>query len=641
MQHVRILRRQVVSTVAAAILMGAGWAGAAFGFEESPELKALVDAGKLPPVEKRLPKEPLVLTPLESVGTYGGTWRTATFGGGDSEIERSIGYTRLVRWNPEWTEVIPDLAKSVEVNDNATEYTFTLREGTRWSDGEPFTADDLVWWNENVLRNTKITPAAPDWLTAGGETVKVEKLADDKVVFKFAAPNGLFLMNMATVRGSDILAAAPAHYLKQFHKDFNPDGVNALVKAAGATDWVQLFNNKIGFPGRWRDLGRPTLDAWVLTAPYNGTTQVVAERNPYYAKVDTAGNQLPYFDRITIDVMQDTQAIILKAISGEIDMQNRFIETTDARTVIVQNQEKGGYGLFIARPAWSNALLITLNQTHKNPALRAVFSNKDFRIGLSYAINREELNQLIYAGQAKPYQAAPREGTALYDEKMATQYLEYNVDLANQYLDKAGLAKHDAEGYRLGQDGKRITFAIDALTGSPIQVDALEMIQRYWRAVGIDMQPRPAERSLIFSRLQNNENDGLGWVGGGGYDFLGLLDPKWYFPHEYESSFATAWGLYYQNPKDPNAQEPSPAAKKQMDLYRQVQEAPTLEKQLAAMKELLAITRDEFYVIGTNLEPDRVGIVKTNMRNVPKVIPSTSFYMTPGPAKPETFYYQQ
>lgn len=174
MQHVRILRRQVVSTVAAAILMGAGWAGAAFGFEESPELKALVDAGKLPPVEKRLPKEPLVLTPLESVGTYGGTWRTATFGGGDSEIERSIGYTRLVRWNPEWTEVIPDLAKSVEVNDNATEYTFTLREGTRWSDGEPFTADDLVWWNENVLRNTKITPAAPDWLTAGGETVKVE-----------------------------------------------------------------------------------------------------------------------------------------------------------------------------------------------------------------------------------------------------------------------------------------------------------------------------------------------------------------------------------------------------------------------------------------------------------------------------------
>ena len=640
MTEFAILRRRLVSAAALALVAGTCTIGAALGFEESPALKALVDAGSLPPIEERLPANPLVLTPLESVGAYGGTWRTATFGGGDSEIERTIGYTRLVRWNPEWTEVIPDIAESVEVNADATEYTFTLRAGTRWSDGEPFTADDLVFWNEHVLRNTEITPSAPAWLTAGGEPVKVEKIDDNKVVFKFAAPNGLFLMNMATVRGADILAASPEHYLRQFHKDFNAEGIDALVSAAGAADWVQLFNNKVGFPGRWRDLGRPTLDAWVMTSPYSGTTQVVAVRNPYYAKVDTEGNQLPYLDRITIDVMEDTQAIILKAISGEIDMQNRFIETIDARPVIVQNQEKAGYGLFIARPAWSNALLITLNQTHKNPALREVFSNKDFRIGLSHAINREELNQLIYAGQAKPYQAAPREGTELYDEQMATQYLEYDVALANEYLDKAGLTTKDAEGYRLGSDGKRITFAIDALTGSPIQVDALELIQRYWRAVGIDMQPRPAERSLIFARLQTNDNDGLAWVGGGGYDFLGLLDPKWYFPHEFESSYATAWGLYYQNPNDPNAEEPSEAAKKQMDLYRQVQQAPNVEAALASMKELLAITRDEFYIIGTNLEPDRVGIVKSNMVNVPDVIPSTSFYMTPGPVKPETFYYQ-
>ena len=560
-----------------------------------------------------------MLTPLESVGTYGGTWRTATFGGGDSEIERTIGYTRLVRWNPEWTEVIPDIAESVEVNADATEYTFTLREGTKWSDGEPFTADDLVFWNENVLRNTEITPSAPAWLTAGGEPVKVEKIDDYKVVFKFAAPNGLFLMNMATVRGADILAAAPAHYLKQFHKDFNPDGIDALVSAAGAADWVQLFNNKIAFPGRWRDLGRPTLDAWVMTSPYSGTTQVVAERNPYYAKVDTDGNQLPYFDRITIDVMEDTQAIILKAISGEIDMQNRFIETIDARPVIVQNQEKAGYGLFIARPAWSNALLITLNQTHKNPALREVFSNKDFRIGLSHAINREELNQLIYAGQAKPYQAAPREGTALYDEQMATQYLEYDVDLANEYLDKAGLTNKDAEGYRLGSDGKRITFAIDALTGSPIQVDALELIQRYWRAVGIDMQPRPAERSLIFARLQTNDHDGLGWVGGGGYDFLGLLDPKWYFPHEMRIELRDRLGALLPEPQRSERRGAERGGQEaDGSLPAGAGGADRRRRPLASMKELLAITRDEFYIIGTNLEPDRVGIVKNNMRNVPE-----------------------
>lgn len=140
----------------------------------------------------------------------------------------------------------------------------------------------------------------------------------------------------------------------------------------------------------------------------------------------------------------------------------------------MQNRKKGGYGLFVARRAWSNALLITLNQTHQNKVLRKIFSDKNFRIGLSHAINREELNQLIYAGQAKPYRVAPREGSALYDEQMATQYLKYDVQLANEYLDKARLTTRDAEGYRLGPEGKRVTFAIDVPTGSPIQSDALD-----------------------------------------------------------------------------------------------------------------------------------------------------------------------
>lgn len=614
--------------------------GSALAFQEAPMLAAQVEDGKLPPVDQRLPQDPMVLKPLESIGTYGGVLRQATYGGNDSQIESTIGYTRLVRWNPEWTKVIPDVAESYEVNSDATEYTFNLRKGTKWSDGVPFTADDLVFWEKNVLLNKQITPSAPAWLVSGGKPVEVIKVNDYKVIFKFAAPNGLFLMHMATRDGADILDAACAHYLKQFHKDFNPDGIDALVKKAGAADWATLFNDKIGFPGRWRDVGRPTLDPWVLTEPYNGTTQVVAVRNPYYYKVDTAGNQLPYIDKVTIDVMQDPQAIVLKAINGEIDMQNRYLETTDARPVIVQNEAKGNYRLFIARPAWSNAMLITLNETDKNPALRKVLSNKDFRIGLSYAINREELNQVIYAGQAKPYQAAPREGTALYDEKMATQYTKFDPKLANEYLDKAGLTKRDGDGFRLGPDGKRVTFFIDVQPNSPIQVNALQLVQRYWKAVGIDMQPRPSEQSLIYARMQTNDEDGAAWVGGGGYDFLGLLDPKWYFPHEFQSSFAGAWGLYYQNPKDPNAEKPSPWALEQMNLYRQVQQGSTLEAQIAAMKKLLAITRDQFPVIGTNLEPDRVGIVKKNMRNVPKVMPNTIFYMNPGPTDPETYYYQ-
>jgi peptide/nickel transport system substrate-binding protein len=155
------------------------------------------------------------------------------------------------------------------------------------------------------------------------------------------------------------------------------------------------------------------------------------------------------------------------------------------------------------------------------------------------------------------------------------------------------------------------------------------------------MQVRPVEQSLAFARLQSNDEDALVWIGGGGYDLLGLLDPKWYVPFSKESSYATAWGLYYQNPSDPHAEEPPPIIKKQQDLYRQVQTASSLKEQMELMKQVLAITKDQFYIIGTNMDPDKVGVVKTNMHNVPASMPSTFFYVTPGPTNPEQYYFSQ
>ncbi|MGL5117114.1 MAG: ABC transporter substrate-binding protein, partial [Beijerinckiaceae bacterium] len=439
--------------------------------------------------------------------------------------------------------------------------------------------------------------------------------------------------------GADIFAGAPAHWLKQFHRKHNPD-VDKVVAEAKAADWKQLFTNKVTFPSRWRDAARPVLDPWKLSVPYAGTQRVVAERNPFYFKVDTAGNQLPYIDRVTYDVIEDNQALILKAINGEIDMQNRHLDTTDARPLLVQNQQRSRYRLFKAQPAWSNAMLINLNQTSKNPVLRPLFRNKDFRVALSHAIDREELNKLIYAQQSQSWQAAPREGTVLYDERMAKQFTEHDPAKANALLDAIGLTKKDGDGFRLHADGSRISFAVDVLTTSQIQVDALEVIKKYWRVVGVEMQVRPVERSLAFQRLQSNNHDANVWIGGGGYDQLALLDPKWYFPHEFESSYATAWGIHFQNAGSPVAEEPSPAAKKQQQLFVSLQQKPTTAEQLAVMKEILAIARDEFYVIGTNLEPDRFGIVKANMRNVPAQMPNTFFYMTPGPTQPEQYYYR-
>lgn len=637
-----ITRRTGLGSLAAAALLPASpaIAQAPTTLREAPSLAERVRRAELPPLAERLPARPLVLTPLQAAGRYGGQWRQAMRGASDLLLEMAVGYTRLVRWNAAWTDVEPDVAEAVEVSRDAREYVFTLRRGHRWSDGHPFTADDILFWYDSILTDRDVTPAVPRWLTANGRAVRVTKLDEVRVSFAFDGPQGMLLKNMATNLGADILAGAPAHWLRQFHRRHNADGIERVVAAERASDWRQLLTNKVSFPNRWRDPARPVLDAWRLTTGYTGTQRVIAERNPFHHRVDTNGAQLPYIDRVVFDVLEDGQALILKAINGEIDMQHRHIDTTDARPVIVQNQARGRYRLFNAQPAWSNALLINLNQTSKNPALRAAFRKKDVRVALSHAINRNELNELIYAGQSRPWQAAPRPETALFDERMALQFTEFDAARANVLLDGAGMARRDSDGFRLLPEGGRFSFAIDVLTTVRQQIDALEIIRRYWRAVGVDMQVRALERSLAFARLQANNHDANCWQGGGGLDTLALLDPKWYFPHEYESSYATAWGIWFQNPQAPNAEEPSPAARRQQELFIELQTKPTTGEQLAIMRQIVAIARDEFWVIGTNMEPDRFGIVKLDMRNVPERMPNTFFYMTPGPTQPEQYSWR-
>jgi len=631
-------RTLLVGAAALPALLGAPRVAQPQSFREAPLLAEAVRAGRLPPVEQRMPREPLVVTPLEEVGRHGGAWRMALRGGSDNLPDRTIGYTRLARWNPQWTAVVPDVASAIEASPDATEFVFTLREGHRWSDGTPFTSEDILFWYRDVLMDRAVTQAIPSWLVAGGRPVVVEADGPTRVRFRFAASNGTFLLNMATMLGSDVLAGAPAHWLRRFHKRHSEDA-DRLAQEARASSWAALVQAKVVSASRWRDATRPVLDAWKLINAYAGASQVVAERNPYFHKVDPAGNQLPYLDRVVFDVVEDRQTVVLKAINGEIDMENRFVEEIDVRPVIVENRQRGGYRLYRAPPAWSNAMLINLNQTSKNPGLRALFRRKDFRIGLSHGINRDELNQLVHAGQGPAYQAAPLPGTRLYDEQMATQYTRFSRDLANRHLDAAGLTRRDRDGVRLDAEGRRASFAIDVLSDQRQHIDTLELIRGHWRRIGIDMQVRPLERSFVFARLQANDHDANVWLGGGGYDMLGLLDPKWYLPFDHESSYASAWGIWNQSPEAPNAEEPPDWAKQQQLLHRRMQSLPTIEAQLDVMREILAITREQFPVIGTNRAPMLYGIVRTTLRNVPEEIPNTLFYMTPGPASAETWFY--
>jgi peptide/nickel transport system substrate-binding protein len=617
-------------------------------YNEAPALAELVQAGELPPVDERLPQEPMVVEPVDRIGKYGGTWRTALVGGQDTAwLRRTVSYDYLMRWDPQWTQSVPNIAKAVEANVDGSEYTFYLREGMKWSDGAPFTADDIVFWWDDVIMNADLTPAGPpQYMKVGDAPAVVEKIDDYTVVFKFPVPNGLFLQHLSTPDGW-LPTRYPKHYLEQFHVEYNPDGVEALVAEAGATDWVNLFQLKgHGIPGApveavFQNPDLPTLWAWKFITPYGEGTQVVAERNPYYWKVDTEGNQLPYIDKVVFDILEDREVLLLKVLNGEIDMMARHFNTNDNKAVLADNREAGEYNFFEA-VSGGGTIGFHFNLTHQDPRMREIFQNKDFRVALSHALNRQEIIDVLLIGQGEPAQSAMcKDFAELYDEEMYTMYTEHDPELAVEYLAKAGITEKGADGFYLGPDGEPLTFVVQT-TESFGHSDMAEMAVQQWRDFGIAAELRVMDRSLLYARKDANEHDVHVWGSGACSEVF--LDPRHFFPFSQESTFAQAWVTWYNNPSGAGAdtppEEPPAIVKQQMELYDQIKATADRDEQIALMKEIIAIAKDQFYVIGISSEPPGYGVVKNNFFNVPASMPNSWQYPTPAPTSPEQYFFE-
>lgn len=617
---------------------------------EAPALAEMVASGELPPLADRLPVEPLVVEPVESLGKYGGIWRTALVGGQDNAwLTRTISYEHLVRWTREWTGVEPNIAKSFEGNAEGTEYTFVLREGMKWSDGAPFTADDILFWYEMNVVDEQYEAAhnVGGWLTSGGEPVAVEKVDDYTVKFVFAAPNGLFLQNLATPSGPDI-TSWPKHYCSQFHPDYNGDNIDALIAENEANDWVNLMELKCGsvagtpYNAKWYNAELPTLMAWDITRSYlDNSTQLFAERNPYYWKTDTEGRQLPYLDRVVYDILEDREVLLLKVLNGEIDMMSRHFNTNDNKAVLADNMEAGEFGFF-ETIGGGNTTGFHFNMNHKDERMRAIFQDKNFRIAMSHCINRQEIIDVLYVGQGEPMNnAVGKEVPALYDEEMYTMYTEYDVDLAYEYLAEAGMSEKGDDGYILGPDGEPFSFVVQATDSFGFN-DRAEMVVNQWQACGVNAQLQVIDRSLLYTRKDSNEHDVHVW--GAGASASIFLDPRHLFPHGGESTFAQAWQTWYNNPTGEGAltppEEPPADVQRQMELYDQIKATGDLDLQNELMKEIIEIAKERFYVIGISSSPPGYGIVRNNFRNVPMSMPGSWQYPTPAPTNPEQYWIE-
>ena len=604
-------------------------------YRQAPQLAGLVIAQGLPAVDARLPRNPKVITPMDKPGEYGGIWRTTLRGSNDHAwLLRTIGYENLVSWTPDWNDIEPNVAEAWEVNEDATEYTFYLREGMRWSDGQPFTADDILFWYEDIVADEEVPIDAPLYMRVQGEVGSVSKVDDYTVKFTFPKPHGLFLFQLAEPAGRDPVTA-PKHYLRQYHSRYNPEAAKQAAEL-GFESWQTMLANQ--FVAVHTDTERPVLWGWRLKTGYEEQASlVIAERNPYYWKIDTEGHQLPYIDQLIFDVVETTDQIIARAINGEIDLQDRHIGQPANRDAFEKAASTGNYRLFSTTDDESNTLEIALNLTHPDPERRALYQNKDFRIGLSHAINRQTLINAIFGGQGEASQCAPQPGSKYYNQTLADQYTEFDVDLANEYLDKTGFTARSG-GIRAGPDGAPITIVVAVADNQPEQLEMLRLVQRYWEDVGIAMRIETGGRGQLEVLVAANEHDAIARAGAGGSGAAVLLDPISYLPLNSNSAYAPLWARWSID--NERGLEPPATTRQQLSLYQQLQAIAKPEQQDRFMTEILKLAADSFYTICISTPVPGFGIANSALKNVPATMPDSWSYPNPGPTNPTQYYFK-
>lgn len=627
------------SAISVAVIVAAlGTAASAFA-QQAPMLEALVADGALPPLEERLPSNPLIVEPIDSIGKYGGTWHMGMRGGGDNGlIVKTVAYEGLVRFDHEWKKVIPNLAESWEANAEATEYAFKLRDGVKWSDGTPFTTADIAFAVE-MYQDPDY--AAGSWIDNVNNPAKLEVIDDYSFKFKFDKPNGMLLDQIAGVDGIHITSLQKA-YCSQFHPKYNENAA-AEAEAKGFASWALYLQDRCAWGWeaiRFSNPDLPTIYAWVIDQPLSAdAARVTWKRNPYYWKVDPEGNQLPYIDALDMRVSESLEELTLLALNGEIDFQERHIATTVNKPLFFDGQEQGDYRLGAMVPSASNTLVFQLNFSHDDPVKRELFRNKDFRIGISHALDRQEIIDVVFTGQGEPFQVAPRPESALYDEELAKQYTEFNPELAVEHLEKAGLTDVNGDGIRLMSDGRPAQIVVDVISAlRPEWIDILELMQLQLGQVGIDIELNNIDRTLFYEKRPSNDYEAQVWAGDGGIEVI--PEPRYYMPFSDESVWAYRWAQWFNGTRPEIAEEPADWAKQQMNLYRQVRASSDANQRAELMKQILAITKEQFPVIGVSLMPNSYYIARNNLRNVPDSMFSAWLFPTPAPMDPTVWYFE-
>ena len=605
-------------------------ATAADGGLEAPMLAEMVAAGELPPLEERLPAEPLVVEPFEAIGQYGGTWRRAFTGVKDYHAWARVNYDPVLRWAPNAGDPVqPGLAKDWSWNDEGTELTLFFREGLKWSDGEPWTVDDIIFWWEDIELDTNITASPHIEWTVDGEPMTLEKIDDYTIKFIFPGPSGIVETMGLAFHGHQwplgferFGVFAPRHYLEQFHPTYNAD-----------SDYAQFEEMAFDY-----NIERPVIWAWKPAEWSPGATEMVLERNPYYWKVDPEGHQLPYIDRVHMSLVEDGESVAVLAAAGELDMQSRHL-SLDKLPVLKENEEAGDYTVSLWSSDGASSVALQPNLSYGDPQYRELLQDVNFRYALSLAVDRDLVNDIAFLGQATPTTQSVGPATSWYVDDMAMFMGEYDVAEAQRLLEEeVGLVMGD-DGFYDFADGTDLTLVVESSSTSGPSLDALELIVEGYNDMGLATTLKTMNRDLYWPRAIGNEVMINVWGTG---SIFPLMNPDNLLAFNEKSFWAPQYGIWYQT-GGISGEEPPEYIRTGQEIYDEILRTVDAEAQAELGKELVRNSMENMWVINVAGRSPVPLLVKNNFKNVWTGPDYTASWitMTPGNQNPATYYIEQ
>jgi|CXWL01.1.fsa_nt_gi peptide/nickel transport system substrate-binding protein len=605
-------------------------------FIEPPMFAEEIKAGKLPPVAKRLPGKPMVakLGAGQEAGQYGGSLSMLIGRSRDVRMMVVYGYARLVGYDTSFN-IVPDILESIEAKGERV-FTMKLRAGHRWSDGQPFTTDDFRYFWDDVANNKELSPTGPPSdLLVNGEAPKVEFIDKQTVRYSWSKPNPDFLPRMAGA--SPLFIFRPAHYLKKFHRKYNPKAGEDKAGGAVKRSWAATHNREDNMY-QFDNPALPTLQPWMnVTKP--PADRFVTVRNPYFHRVDSNGRQLPYIDRVVLSVAEG-KLIPAKTGAGESDLQARDIQFNNY-TFLKKGEKTNNYRTLLWKTARGAHFALFPNLNANDATWRAVLRDVRVRRALSMAIDRSQVNQVLYFGLASEGNNTVVAESPLYKKEYQTRWALYDKKAAEKLLDDCGL-KRGADGLRKLPDGRPMEIVVETAGESTEQTDVLEMIRENWKEIGVKLFPKPTQREVLRNRVFSG--DALMSVWSGIENGLVNADssPDELAPTNQQQLQWPKFGQHFETGGKAGEAPDIAETVELMKLNVQWRDAPTREERSKIWHRMLQVHAEQQFVIGVVSAVAQPIVVRNTLRNVPE---KGIYNWDPGAFigiyRPDTFWFSE